>query len=743
VSIRRKLTIIMLFIGLVPTVVVSIVAYITISRSLTQKTVDQLVSTASKQEQKINGLLQKKQEEAIQLTNKYDLQSTLGNYLSSGGRSGQSELSSILLDKKIDVPDIQTIYLVDLQGKVIATTLRGNEGKELPAQDYTVPDGKETNTTVREDERDGINKLYITTRVSVNKKEAASLIVIFRVDDIIAAVQDYTGLGATGETVVAERDANGNAVSLFPLRFYTDAARKMRLNSLELFTPYHDDYKDLVDYRGHAVMIAAKSIGFAEWAIATKIDKAEALAQIDQLRNTILAIVIGSSLAITVIALYLTRFFTQPILRIANAAKRIGRGDLSARIDMQRRSDEIGALGESINTMGASLKEFVSSIETQRTRLEVILNSTLESILAIDIHGNIVLANQAAAELTQTPADSIVGQNINDLFMFKQGEQRFEIDYNQPASKVYSDLTYTDKSGNNHYVRILVAPVSGEQEKKTAQTIVTIHDQTKSRELEDMKVDFVSMAAHELRTPLAAIRGYLELIRFKEGGDQESESSKFLAMALKSTSDLGGLINNLLDVTRIEKGTFTLNLEKVDLASEIKQALQDAHFTASEKQIILLYNGPEMGSFVIADKIALREVINNLISNAIKYTDSMGTVEVTLSQSDGKYSVSVKDSGVGISKQAQTHLFTKFYRVHGGLNSGSTGTGLGLFISKSIIERHEGTISCTSEEGVGSIFTFTIPMFTEERLAALEAAQKPELISTRKHHGWITKNTTR
>lgn len=741
-SIRKKLTILMLFIGLLPTIVVSVLAYITISNGLTRKTAEQLVSAATKQEQKINGLLQKRQEDAIELSNKFDLQTALGRYLTATDAQDQARLNAILLDKKIGTPEIQAVHLAGLDGKIIASTLSGAQGAMLSSQDTNLPDGVETSTTVREDQRDGINKLYITTKVSVNKKESGLLSVVFRMDDILAAIQDYTGLGSTGETVVAMHGENNTAISLFPLRFDTDAALTAKLDSLQLFSQTNDGYREGVDYRGHQVMVASRAIGFADWVIATKIDTAEALAQIEQLRNALLVIVALSSVAIIAIALYFTRFFTKPILHIAEVAQQIGHGDFLARLAL-RRNDEIGTLAGSINAMGSSLNQFVSSIEDQRNRLEIILNSITESILAIDKRGVIIIANQAAAELTQMDAGQIVGKNISQVFGWTQKGEPFAIDYAQPGTKAYESLEYVDRAGVTHYVKLIVGHVSGEQAQKAAQTIVTIHDETKSRELEAMKVDFVSMAAHELRTPLAAIRGYLELIAFKGGTTKRSGTEDYLIRALKSTTELGGLINNLLDVTRIERGTLTLTMEKVDLAADVKQAVQNANFAASDKHIKLSYDGPAADCFVAADRIALHEVINNLITNAIKYTEPKGLVGVTLAKAGAGFEVRVKDTGIGIPKQALSHLFTKFYRVHGGLDSGSTGTGLGLFISKSIIERLGGTISVESKEGAGSTFTFTLPVFDESRFTALQTSPQPQIITTGRHHGWITKNITR
>jgi PAS domain S-box-containing protein len=733
----------MLAIGLIPTIAVSALAYANISDELTRKTEEQLASVATNQQQKINGLLQKRQEEATKLANQFDLQSALNAYISSGHATGRDDIYSILLDKKVATPEIQAIYLAGLDGTVITSTITDALNTTLKPQDYFVQSGQESNTSVKEDPRDGIDKLYITIRISINKKDSGYINLVFRIDDIVAAVQDYTGLGATGETVIAGKDQEGAAVSLFPLRFNTDAALKTKLNSLDLLTPQERTYRQASDYRNHIVITTSKSIGFADWVLATKIDLDEALAPINQLRNSLLLIVLLSSAGIAAIAIYFTRSFTKPILRVAQVSQSFGRGDFSERVDFKR-TDEIGALGNSINSMGQSLRDFVMSLESQRNRLSIIINSTTESIMAVDKAGKIIIANAAASELTQLPQEEIVGKNVAELFTWRHSLRDFTIDYTKEGTNTYPDLEYIDVAGVTHYLKIIVAKISGMQEAQAPQTIVTIHDETKSRDLDNMKVDFVSMAAHELRTPLAATRGYLELVSFKEGEHMPADIKNYLQQALKSTAELGGLIDNLLGVTRIERGTLTLRPEKVDIALDIQQAVRNASFTASDKRIGITYNGPASDCFVIADQIALHEVINNLINNAIKYTNSGGSIAILLGREGDNYVVHFKDTGIGIPKQSIQNLFTKFYRVHGGLNSGSTGTGLGLFISKSIMERHGGNITVESEEGVGSTFTITIPVLDEQRLAALQAQpQQSKATTHRGSHGWTTKNIAR
>lgn len=742
-SIRGRLSILMLAIGLVPTLAVGAVSYIIIGNELTKKTVDQLASTASKQEQKISSQLQAKQEEAVKLTNRFDLQSALDSYRTTGGRSGGQEMYDILFTRKIESQDIQTIYVTDLDGRVAATTVSNGTGVHLAPAEYHVEPDQESTITLQQDQRDGINKLYITSKISINKKHAGYLTLIFRIDDIVATVQDYTGLGETGETVVATMDKKDDSTtSLFPLRFNTDAALQQKLTSMHLYENSPEPFSTETDYRGHEVIRVTRPIGFANWMMATKIDTSEILAPIASLRQALITIILISSAIIAAIAFYFTRFFTRPIIRIAEVAQRIGKGDLSASADVKR-DDEVGTLATSINAMGSSLREFVSHIESQRKRLEIILNNTKESILAIDTDGVIIIANDATAQLTKLPLDQIVGKRLSDFLAWQQDGKQFVVNYDTPGTETYDDILYVDSEGAQHYTKVIVTSLSGEQE-DTARAIITVHDETKDRDLENMKVDFVSMAAHELRTPLAAIRGYLELIVYKMGPSQPEEINRYLDESIKSTAELGGLITNLLDVTRIERGSLALHFEKVDLAADLQQVASNIRFNAKEKGIEVSYDGPAEGCLVVADQIGLHEVMNNLLSNAIKYTDPGGKVFVALRRQENAYTVDIRDTGQGMPKQALAHLFTKFYRVHGGLNSGSTGTGLGLYISKSIIERHGGAISVNSQEGRGSTFTFTLPVFDDSRLAALQiSTDQAEGVNVRRKRGWTTQNIAR
>ena len=735
-NIRQKFVTTLLLIGLLPMLTVGTIAYNTINNAQIRSTTSQLNSTSVKQEQKITAILQAKQEEVVRLANQFDLQVQLRQFTLSPTAVNRSGLSTILQAKKVTLPTMQTVYLVDISGNPIASSAIGSTFVDQPVD---LP-SSETNTSVviRKDPQDGFNKLYITTAVTINKQKAANLTAVFRADDLVAVVQDYTGLGETGETVVTTNDG----LSLLPLRFDTEATLKTNVSSLGVTDSASGAYREAKDYRGQNVFVVAHSISTSGWTVAAKIDRSEAYAPIFALRDSLATAVLVASILIILVAFLFTRFFTRPILEIGRISKQIGLGNLNARLDI-RRKDEIGTLARSVNIMGANLRDLIGGIEAQRQRLQVVLDSTTEGIFAINDKAEVVLANRAVGKMLHQDPTTLTGKNISDLIAWRHGKQTQVIDYLSPGVRTYAGVELNDSAGMQRYAKVIVAGVVDPEHRHTTKAIVTIHDETSSHELETMKTDFVSMAAHELRTPLTAVRGYLEVALYKESQQDSTDTITYVRQALKNVAELGGLINNLLDVSRIERGTLTLTVEKIDLKDALERLIKDIRFAAEDKGITVRFATDEKEpAFVIGDELALREVFNNLITNAIKYNHEKGRVDVVLAKHASEYEVTVKDTGIGIPASAVPHLFSKFYRVHGGLASGSGGTGLGLFIAKSIVERHHGKINVQSKEGVGSTFKVRLPMFSEE----VFKKQRPEgeaETNVRRSRGWVTKNITR
>lgn len=234
------------------------------------------------------------------------------------------------------------------------------------------------------------------------------------------------------------------------------------------------------------------------------------------------------------------------------------------------------------------------------------------------------------------------------------------------------------------------------------------------------KSEFVSIASHELLTPISAIQGYLSMILEEKMGEVDSQAHGYLEKVYSSTKRLHFLVKDLLSVSRIESGKMKVDLQSLDLVKTINETIDQLQFLADEKQLELQFNKPTSPlPSVLADSDRLMEVLINLIGNSIKYTPHGSvTVSVDSAQSGNFLRVDITDTGIGMSKEAQTHLFEKFYRIASSQTTGIVGTGLGLFITKSIMERMGGNVSVRSKQEEGSTFSITLPIFQVEAATA-------------------------
>lgn len=361
-------------------------------------------------------------------------------------------------------------------------------------------------------------------------------------------------------------------------------------------------------------------------------------------------------------------------------------------------------------------QQLSQSLAHEKEQMEILLQSMTEGVFAVDQNLNIILFNHAAQKITGLDKDQVLNQNIDQTIkLFTKDDRLVPLsEYaNQDESK-RNELWNTGlifKSGSNLvYLSLSVSPVRFAEGQSG--WIITAHDKTQEQQLEAMKLDFVSMAAHELRTPLTTIKGYISMIQQSETMNKLDDTEKdILNRALNSSIRLNKLIENLLIVSKIEKQEVNLNLEPVKLNELAKSSVEEYQVLANEKKLKLFFVPPEQPIPEIkADSSRITEVFSNLIGNAIHYTDQ-GEIKVSVRRENNQVITSIQDTGKGIPKEALPHLFTKFFRVKSTLVEGkSKGTGLGLYISKNIIDGHGGKIWVESEPDKGSTFYFSLPV---------------------------------
>ncbi len=350
--------------------------------------------------------------------------------------------------------------------------------------------------------------------------------------------------------------------------------------------------------------------------------------------------------------------------------------------------------------------------QTQRVRLAQIFASTSDGIVLVGRSGAIQAANRRAGELLGFNADEVVGVGLAELLA---GYRSSVADYDHVFAAVRALLDDPDRGGEGdlelrrmgriiHWVGQPTTDAAGE----TIGFTLTLRDVTQERQVAQMKTDFVSFVTHQLRTPLAGIKWMLELAAQTPGVPREA--ADFVQDARQAAERLIGLVNDLLDASRLESGKLKIELRPLDLAALTGSVLDELGPLVREKGHRLAVEGADAVSPVMADPQLLRQVVLNLASNAIKYTSPGGEVTVRMAVEPGAVRWSIKDSGIGIPARAQARLFEKFYRADNALTVETEGTGLGLYLVRLIVEKFAGQVWCESEAGKGSTFIFTLPI---------------------------------
>lgn len=400
-----------------------------------------------------------------------------------------------------------------------------------------------------------------------------------------------------------------------------------------------------------------------------------------------------------ILAWRLTKSIVKPLETVTSTAAKISEGDLSQRIPVRRYTSEIEKLAKMFNFMAAELEDKMTEISQEKNRIEAILASMLDGVIAVNAEGEVTLINPAARRIFNIEAEKVEGKTlISSLF-----SHRIDMYLQRSFDKkevISREIKY--KNPEQKIIQATFIPLL-DSERSLNGGVIVLTDITELRKLETVRNDFVANVSHELRTPLTSIIGYLDTLLESEIEDQELRD-KFLQIIKEETDRLSNLINDLLDLSKIESQSFELeadNFEKI-----IKKVFNLLAQKANQKKIEFNLEIDNNLPLVYMVREQIKQVLINLIDNAIKYTAEEGKVEVKVKQKKDKIYFSVKDNGLGIPQADQERIFERFYRVDKARSRGLGGTGIGLSIVRNIIKQHGSEIQLKSREGTGSEFYF-------------------------------------
>lgn len=422
-----------------------------------------------------------------------------------------------------------------------------------------------------------------------------------------------------------------------------------------------------------------------------------------QTTRLILILILISSL----ISFLIATGISQPILKIINAAKSVASGNFNVKIKIKT-FDELEILGETFNYMAEKLNEYaeiqLDKLIAEKTKTEAIIFSIKDGIILTNYNGEILLINNKAKEILGLQ-DKENLENINILNLLDERiKPIFESAIQQP-NKIF-ELDLSNETFLKYYQTISI-PVVTPQKKEKVGIVTVLHDITLEKELDKMKDDFLHSITHDLRNPMTSLRGFIKFLYDGVGGPINEQQKKMLETMDRASFKLLNMINDILDIAKLEAGKMDLNIEKINLTQIINSVKELLHPQYTRKNIKLILDLPQNKDIIIsADGKLLERVYINLIGNAIKFTPEGGEITVGIEENEYLIKSYVKDTGEGIPKEYLDKIFEKFGQVKG---KSRGGTGLGLTICKYIIEAHKGKIWVESELGKGAKFIFELP----------------------------------
>lgn len=425
----------------------------------------------------------------------------------------------------------------------------------------------------------------------------------------------------------------------------------------------------------------------------------EQMRQINQIlmTGTIISLSITAALGI-----FLARTITRPILDMRRQAQVLGKGDFSRKVHVYGR-DEIGQLAITFNELTNKLKDANATTEAEKRKLTSVLSHMTDGVIATDKEGQIILINKKGELLLNVIQEDIIGTSIVDLLNLSG---TFEL---EDLIKNSDSLLLDFGDHDREFLLEASFSVIQKDEGDFNGLITVLHDVTEQEKVEQERREFVANVSHELRTPLTSMKSYLEAL--EDGAlNDPTIAPKFLNVAQTETERMIRLVNDLLQLSKMDSKDYRLNINTIDVTSLLNSIIDRYELVSDSERITFKRNiAVEQVTFAAIDRDKLIQVLDNIISNAVKYSPEGGKISVSLTENEKDLSISVSDEGVGIPKESLPFVFDRFYRVDKARSRKLGGTGLGLAIAKQIILAHGGSISIDSEWNIGTTITLTLP----------------------------------
>ncbi|AIF82928.1 PAS domain S-box [Candidatus Nitrososphaera evergladensis SR1] len=766
-SIRSKITFVSLFLAITTLFAVALISFISADNQLRERVSDQLISESTGRGAAIRSLIDTRIEQIRLMSTNSALQNAIAELNQNGSAASSQRMQQYRDDFTAGVESfrqvvgtpagLENVKVMGIDGRVLFSSDRSEEGADL-SHDRRFLRG--VNESFLEfDQVNGQRKTIVTVPIYKNGQigTAPAIGVMMatmdtaKFDEILL---NRKGLGETGEVYLV----NANRTLISESRFIENAAFRTTVNTLAVnkcFDEGAEIFAVYPDYRNIPIVgssYCARDLGFV---LLAEIDEAEIFQPVTQLRDAILIAGVIITGVVVTIALYVSKTISRPITRLRDAADKITKGDYTHRVGVES-GDEIGRLAEQFDMMRKSVLETnmnLNRLVRDRTKELTDMTNALDAtaIVAVtDRDGTITKVNSRFAEISKYSEQELIGQNHRILKSGYHPPAFFENMWKTITSgQIWEgEIKNRAKDGSFYWVKTTIVPFLGD-DGQPKQYIAIHSDITNLKNTEErlnealardranaeiikmqveelnvtnkelrrkdkLKDEFLSMASHELKTPLTPIIGWCDALKSntilgKLSGEQRAAVDTIEKNAVK----LEKMVSDMLDAQKLELNEFKFNIGEVDVDRVIKNVERDLEFVMKENNIEFAVNA-QPGLKLRSDETRIIQVLNALLYNSVDFVPKVGgRIELTAEARDGDIVFGVRDNGPGIPKDKQRFLFKKFYQVDTSLKRKHGGTGLGLAISKGIVTGLGGQIWVDTEEGKGSSFYFSLPRETK------------------------------
>ncbi|MBH95718.1 MAG: hypothetical protein CMD87_00465 [Gammaproteobacteria bacterium] len=417
-------------------------------------------------------------------------------------------------------------------------------------------------------------------------------------------------------------------------------------------------------------------------------------------RNTIVIVTI-----VLVLGFIFFGYQANRIDAVSSIAKDIASGKFDTRIPAVS-GVGLSGIAESFNRIARRSEQNYNKVAKDRNRLATVFTCMVEGVIDVDLTQNVLHINDAAARLLSVEPQYCVGQPI--WHAIRNQDITDALDSAIQNNSVVNIHVDFQRASSSNALDVYAASLRNDRSEPIGAVLV-LHDVTHLRNLERVRTDFVANASHELKTPITAIRAITEtLLEAKE--IEKEKSAHFLERLHVQSLRLAQLIDDLMTISRLESNRGKEEFLRTNINELVINAVRVAEGSATERGLRIITELPDTDLYLFVDSFDISQLIDNLLDNAIKYTEEGGLITITLESDEEKVRLRVSDDGLGISDEDQKRIFERFYRVEKARAQSLGGTGLGLSIVRNIAEKHNGTVGLESTIGVGSSFTFCLPL---------------------------------